>query len=47
MERNLVVLDPDHPLMNRFQEALKRQLTRTDERLTLEMRESKYENEAD
>lgn len=42
-ENNLVVLDPDHPLMQRFQIALKKQLTRIDERLTLETRETENE----
>ena len=42
-ENNLVVLDPDHPLMVRFQRALKNQLERRDERLTLEVRETKYQ----
>lgn len=42
-ENNLVVLDPDHPLMVRFQRALKHQLERRDERLTLEVRETKYQ----
>ena len=42
-ENNLVVLDPDHPLMVRFQRYLKHQLERRDERLTLEVRETKYQ----
>ena len=42
-ENNLMVLDPDHPLMQRFQIALKKQLTRIDERLTLETRETENE----
>jgi chromosome segregation ATPase len=42
---NLVVLDPDHPLMVRFQKALKDQLTRREEKLTIENRETKYQLE--
>jgi coiled-coil domain-containing protein 40 len=42
---NLVVLDPDHPLMKRFQIALNKQLTKRQEKLMLEMRETKYELE--
>jgi hypothetical protein len=44
-ENNLVVLDPDHPLLQRFQVALNKQLTRIDEKLTLETRESRYDLE--
>ena len=44
-ENNLIVLDPDHPLLRRFQIALKKQLERIDEKLTLETRDSKYELE--
>lgn len=44
-ENNLVVLDPDHPLMQRFQKALKDQLSKRDHKLTMEMRETKYQLE--
>ncbi|XP_045213458.2 coiled-coil domain-containing protein 40-like [Mercenaria mercenaria] len=35
----MVVLEPDHPLMKRFQAALKNQLTKQNEKVTLELRE--------
>ncbi|XP_041073015.1 coiled-coil domain-containing protein 40 isoform X2 [Carcharodon carcharias] len=35
----LVVLDPDHPLMKRFQEALKNHLSKQLDKLTLELRD--------
>lgn len=35
----LKVLDPDDPLMRRFQEALRAHLLRVDERLTIDIRE--------
>ncbi|KAK3091997.1 hypothetical protein FSP39_024328 [Pinctada imbricata] len=38
-ETDMVVLDPDHPLMKRFQNALKAHLTKQDEKVTLELRE--------
>lgn len=38
-EREMVVLDPDHPLMKRFQTALKRHLDQQNEKVTLELRE--------
>ncbi|XP_076453125.1 coiled-coil domain-containing protein 40-like [Babylonia areolata] len=38
-ETEMVVLDPDHPLMKRFQAALKSHLLKQDERLMLELRE--------
>ena len=38
-ESEMVVLDPDHPLMRRFQKALKDQLQKQDEKVTLELRE--------
>lgn len=38
-ENEMVVLDPDHPLMQRVQAALTDQLTRQSERLGLELRE--------
>lgn len=44
-ENNLVVLDPDHPLMSRFQKALKDQLSKREEKLVLETRETKYQLE--
>lgn len=44
-ENNLVVLDPDHPLMSRFQKALKDQLSKREQKLTLETRETKYQLE--
>ena len=44
-ENNLVVLDPDHPLMERFQRALKNQLLKREQKLTLEAREVKYQLE--
>ncbi|ORZ41356.1 hypothetical protein BCR44DRAFT_1494866 [Catenaria anguillulae PL171] len=36
---NLAIMDPDNPLMKRVQDALHKQLTSADERLTLELRE--------
>jgi hypothetical protein len=44
-ENNLVVLDPNHELMSRFQKSLKKLLTKREEKLTLEVREAKYELE--
>ncbi|XP_013409019.1 coiled-coil domain-containing protein 40 isoform X1 [Lingula anatina] len=38
-EGEMVVLDPDHPLMKRFQTALKSHLLKQDEKVTLELRE--------
>lgn len=38
-ETEMVVLDPDHPLMKRFQTALKSHLSKQNERVTLELRE--------
>lgn len=38
-ETDMVVLDPDHPLMKRFQNALKSHLTSQNEKVTLELRE--------
>ena len=38
-QNELVVLDPSHPLMSRFQNALKRQLTKQKEQLDQELRE--------
>ncbi|XP_059157116.1 coiled-coil domain-containing protein 40-like isoform X2 [Physella acuta] len=38
-ETDLVVLDPDHPLMKRFQAALKAHLTKQDDKMTLEYRD--------
>jgi hypothetical protein len=38
-QNELVVLDPSHPLMSRFQNALKRQLTKQKEELDQELRE--------
>ncbi|XP_070579736.1 coiled-coil domain-containing protein 40-like [Ptychodera flava] len=38
-ESEMVVLDPDHPLMKRFQIALKAQLSKQNEKVTLELRE--------
>ena len=42
-DNNLVVLDPNHELMRRFQNSLKKLLTRREEKLTLETRDAKYE----
>lgn len=42
-ENNLVVLDPNHELMKRFQNSLKKLLSRREEKLTLETRDAKYE----
>lgn len=41
----MVVLDPDHPLMERFQKRLKNQLMNREQKITLECREAKYQNE--
>lgn len=41
-DNNLVVLDPDHPLMARFQKRLKEQLSNREQKVTLELREAKY-----
>ena len=38
-ENEMVVLDPDHPLMARFQKALNRHYKQQDEKVTLELRE--------
>ncbi|XP_035694889.1 coiled-coil domain-containing protein 40-like [Branchiostoma floridae] len=38
-ESEMVVLDPDHPLMLRFQRALNAQLSRQNQRITLELKE--------
>ncbi|CAL1527056.1 unnamed protein product [Lymnaea stagnalis] len=38
-ETDMVVLDPDHPLMKRFQAALKSHLTKQNDKMTLELRE--------
>ncbi|XP_078427175.1 coiled-coil domain-containing protein 40 isoform X3 [Cetorhinus maximus] len=38
-QTELVVLDPDHPLMKRFQEALKNHLSKQLDKLTLELRD--------
>lgn len=38
-ENEMVVLDPDHPLMRRFQKALKAHLDKVNEKVTLELRE--------
>ena len=35
----MVVLDPDHPLMHRFQKALKSHLDTQNEKVTLELME--------
>lgn len=45
VDNNLVVLDPDHPLMQRFQKTLYKTLVQRDEKLTLEAREAKYQLE--
>ncbi len=45
MDNNLVVLDPDHTLMQRFQRALNKVLVQRDEKITLETREAKYQLE--
>jgi hypothetical protein len=41
-DNNLVVLDPDHPLMARFQKRLKEQLYNREQKVTMELREAKY-----
>ncbi|XP_046379305.2 coiled-coil domain-containing protein 40-like isoform X2 [Haliotis rufescens] len=38
-ETDMVVLDPDHPLMRRFQNALKNHLEKQNEKVSLELRE--------
>ncbi|XP_046567885.1 coiled-coil domain-containing protein 40-like [Haliotis rubra] len=38
-ETDMVVLDPDHPLMRRFQNALKNHLDKQNEKVSLELRE--------
>uniref|UniRef100_A0A2C9KE01 Coiled-coil domain-containing protein 40 n=1 Tax=Biomphalaria glabrata TaxID=6526 RepID=A0A2C9KE01_BIOGL len=38
-EADMVVLDPDHPLMKRFQAALKAHLDKQNEKITLELRD--------
>jgi hypothetical protein len=45
VDNNLVVLDPDHTLMQRFQRALNKVLVQRDEKITLETREAKYQLE--
>jgi hypothetical protein len=45
VDNNLVVLDPDHPLMQRFQKKLKDQLLKREQKITLEMREFKNQLE--
>ncbi|KAG7492162.1 hypothetical protein MATL_G00012130 [Megalops atlanticus] len=47
MEDELVVLDPDHPLMKRFQSALKSHLEKQLERLDLELRENRAAERAE
>lgn len=42
-EQSLVVLDPSHPLMIRYQQALKRHLVQREEKLTLQLREADNE----
>lgn len=44
-ENNLVVLDPDHPLMERFQKALRDQLLKREQKLTLEAKDTRYQLE--
>lgn len=39
-DEELVVLDPDHPLMQRFQAALRSHLDKQNQKLTLELREA-------
>jgi hypothetical protein len=38
-DREMIVLDPDHPLMQRFQKALKNHLDKQNEKVSLELRE--------
>ena len=45
VDNNLVVLDPDHPLMQRFQKRLKDQLSNREQKITLELREAKHQTE--
>ncbi|XP_060774052.1 coiled-coil domain-containing protein 40 [Neoarius graeffei] len=45
-EEEFIVLDPDHPLMKRFQAVLKKHLTRELERLDLKLREKVMEEQA-
>ena len=42
-EQSLVVLDPSHPLMIRYQQALRRHLTQREEKLNLQLREADNE----
>ena len=42
-EQSLVVLDPSHPLMIRYQQALKRHLLQREEKLNLQLREADNE----
>ena len=39
----MVVLDPNHPLMIRFQQALKNHLLKREEKLTIQLREADNE----
>ena len=39
----MVVLDPNHPLMIRYQEALKSHLLKREEKLTIQLREADNE----
>ena len=43
-DSDLIVLDPDHPLMTRFQSAYKEYLLKQDEKFTLELRELEEEH---
>ncbi|CAF3905083.1 unnamed protein product, partial [Rotaria sordida] len=42
-EQSLVVLDPSHPLMVRYQEALKQHLLKREEKLSIQLREADNE----
>lgn len=42
-EQSLVVLDPNHPLMVRYQEALKNHLLKREEKLNIQLREADNE----
>lgn len=42
-EQSVVVLDPNHPLMVRFQETLKTYLLRREEKLNIQLREADNE----
>ncbi|CAF3673232.1 unnamed protein product [Rotaria sp. Silwood1] len=42
-EQSLVVLDPSHPLMIRYQEALKKHLLKREEKLAIQLREADNE----